>query len=106
MNTLRLCFTAAALAALATLPLTANADAGLDLAKSKNCLACHNEDQKVIGPAYKDVAAKYKGDKQAENNLVNSVLKGSIGKWGQIPMPPNAISEADAHTLVKWVLSH
>ncbi|HEX7645062.1 MAG TPA: c-type cytochrome [Burkholderiaceae bacterium] len=77
-----------------------------DLAKAKGCLACHSVDAKIVGPAYKDVAKKYAGQKDAENQLVQKVLKGTSGTWGQVPMPPNAgVTEAEAHTLVKWVLS-
>lgn len=84
----------------------AMADAGLDLAKSKNCMACHAVANKVVGPAYKDVAAKYAGQKDAEAKLVAKVMKGGSGVWGAIPMPANTqVSEAEAHTLVKWVLS-
>lgn len=82
------------------------ADAGGDLAKAKNCLACHAVDKKLVGPAYKDVAAKYKGDKTAEAKLVDKIQKGGSGVWGQIPMPPNPqVSPAEAKTLVAWVLS-
>ncbi|AEK60731.1 Cytochrome c551/c552 [Collimonas fungivorans Ter331] len=85
---------------------SALADAGLDLAKSKNCMACHAVANKVVGPAYKDVAAKYAGQKDAEDKLVAKVMKGGSGTWGAIPMPANPqVSEAEAHTLVKWVLS-
>lgn len=84
----------------------AMADAGLDLAKSKNCMACHAVANKLVGPAYKDVAAKYAGQKDAEAKLVTKVIKGGSGVWGAIPMPANTqVSEAEAHTLVKWVLS-
>jgi cytochrome c len=77
-----------------------------DLAKSKNCLACHSIANKVVGPAYKDVAAKYAGQKDAENKLVQKVLKGGSGAWGAIPMPANTqVTDAEAHTLVKWILS-
>jgi cytochrome c len=77
-----------------------------DLAKSKNCLACHSVQNKMIGPAYKDVAAKYAGQKDAEDKLVQKVLKGGSGTWGAVPMPANTqVSEAEAHTLVKWILS-
>jgi cytochrome c len=86
--------------------LTSNAAiADADLAKSKNCTACHAVDKKVVGPAYKDVAAKYAGQKDAEDKLVQKVLKGGKGVWGEIPMPPNTnVNEAEAHTLVKWIL--
>jgi cytochrome c len=77
-----------------------------DLAKAKNCLACHAVANKVVGPAYKDVAAKYAGQKDAEDKLVKKVIKGGSGAWGPIPMPANTqVSEAEAHTLVKWILS-
>ena len=82
------------------------ADAGADLAKAKDCLACHAVDKKVVGPAFKDIAAKYKGDKTAEAKLIEKVQKGGTGVWGQIPMPPNPqVSPAEAKTLVAWVLS-
>lgn len=78
----------------------------MELAKSKNCLACHAVGNKVVGPAYKDVAAKYAGQKDAEAKLVQKVLKGGAGVWGPVPMPANTqVSEAEAHTLVKWILS-
>lgn len=84
-----------------------SAMANADLAKAKNCMACHSVDNKVVGPAYKDVAKKYAGDKTAEDKLVAKVLKGGSGTWGAIPMPANPqVSEAEAHTLVKWVLSY
>jgi cytochrome c len=76
------------------------------LAKSKNCMACDSVQTKLVGPAYKDVAAKYAGQKDAEGKLVTKVLKGGSGVWGPVPMPANPqVSEAEAHTLVKWVLS-
>jgi|SRR5690606_1476398 len=91
-------------ATLATLAGGAYADA--DLAKKKNCMACHAVDKKLIGPAYKDVAAKYKSDESAIPTLVEHVRKGSVGIWGQIPMPANPqVSEAEAQTLVKWIMS-
>ena len=76
------------------------------LAKEKNCLACHAVDNKLVGPGYKEVAAKYKGDKSAEDKLAQKIMKGGSGVWGQIPMPANPqVSAAEAKTLVKWVLS-
>lgn len=75
------------------------------LAQEKACLSCHAVDKKVVGPSFKDVAAKYKGQKDAEAKLVKKVREGGVGAWGQIPMPPNTtVSEKDATTLVKWVL--
>ena len=76
------------------------------LAKSKNCLACHSVANKIVGPAFKDVAAKYKGDGGAVAALASKIIKGGSGVWGGIPMPPNATtSEAEAEILVKWILS-
>jgi cytochrome c len=85
---------------------SASAFAQADLAKSKNCMACHAIGSKLVGPAYKDVAAKYAGQKDAEDKLVAKVMKGGSGVWGPVPMPANPqVSEAEAHTLVKWVLA-
>lgn len=90
------------LSALASSSAMANAD----LAKAKNCMACHAVANKLVGPAYKDVAAKYAGQKDAEAKLVAKVLKGGSGAWGAVPMPANPqVTEAEAHTLVKWVLA-
>lgn len=83
-----------------------SAFAQADLAKAKNCMACHAVANKLVGPAYKDIAAKYAGQKDAENKLVQKVLKGGSGAWGPVPMPANPqVSEAEARSLVKWVLS-
>jgi cytochrome c len=77
-----------------------------DLAKKHNCLACHAVDKKLVGPAYKEVANKYRGDKTAEAKLIDKVKKGGVGVWGQIPMPPNsAVPDADVKKLVEWILS-
>jgi cytochrome c len=82
------------------------ANANEELAKKNACLACHMVDKKLVGPAYKDVAAKYAGQADAEAKLVKKVKEGGSGVWGQIPMPPNTnVSEADAKALVKWILS-
>jgi cytochrome c len=83
-----------------------SAMANADLAKAKNCMACHSVANKVVGPAFKDVAAKYAGQKDAEAKLVQKVMKGGSGSWGAVPMPANPqVNEAEARTLVKWVLS-
>jgi len=77
-----------------------------DLMKKNACNACHAVDKKMVGPAYKDVAAKYRGQKDMEAKLVEKVKKGGVGIWGQIPMPPNTnASDADVKTLVHWILS-
>jgi cytochrome c len=95
-----------ALAALATLAVATPALASLELAQKNACTACHAVDKKLVGPAYKDVAAKYKGDAKAQAMLEEKVKKGSVGVWGQVPMPPNAnVKDEDVKTLVKWVLS-
>jgi cytochrome c len=91
-----------AITAFSALPARAQED----LAKKHNCLACHAVDKKVVGPAYKDVANKYRGDKGAEAKLIDKVKKGGVGVWGQIPMPPNsAVPDADVKKLVEWILS-
>lgn len=86
----------------------ASADASAQaLAQKSGCLACHSVDKKVLGPAYKDVAAKYKGQKDAEAKLVEKVKKGGSGTWGPIPMPANSpqVKDEDIKTIVHWVLS-
>ena len=85
---------------------SSSAMASADLAKAKNCMACHAVQNKLVGPAFKDVAAKYAGQKDAEAKLAGKVLKGGSGAWGAVPMPANPqVSEAEAKTLVKWVLA-
>jgi cytochrome c len=94
------------LIALLVLPTLASAQDATELAKAKNCLACHSVTAKVVGPAYVDVADKYRGKKGAEDELTQKVLKGTSGTWGPVPMPPNSqVSDAEARTLVKWILS-
>lgn len=76
------------------------------LAKKNNCLACHAVDKKLVGPAFKDIAAKYKGQSDAVAKLATKVQKGGVGVWGPIPMPANpAVSAKDAEILVKWILT-
>ena len=92
----------AIIAAAACLPVMADQA----LATAKNCMACHAVDKKLVGPAYKDVAAKYAKDPKAPAMLAEKVKKGSQGVWGPVPMPPNAnVKDEDAKTLVKWILS-
>ena len=84
----------------------APARANPELAQKKNCMACHAIGQKVIGPAYKDVAAKYAGQPEAAARLAQKVMKGGSGVWGVAVMPANLqVSEAEAKQLVKWILS-
>jgi len=86
--------------------VSTGAFANAELAKAKNCLACHAVDKKLVGPAYKDVAAKYAGDKGAAARLAKKIREGGVGVWGQVPMPANPqVSEAEAKTLANWVLS-
>lgn len=86
---------------------SAYAAAGADLAQKSGCMACHSMDKKVVGPAFAEVAKKYKGNKDAEALLIKKVKDGGSGAWGPIPMPPHAgkVSDADIKTMVTWVLS-
>ena len=68
-------------------------------------MACHAIDKKLVGPAYKDVAAKYKGDKAAVATLAAKIKAGGKGNWGEVPMPPNNVTEAEAKELATWVLA-
>jgi cytochrome c len=93
-----------ALAAAATLASPAMADQAL--ATAKNCMACHAVDKKLVGPSYKDVAAKYAGQKDAVDKLAVKIVKGGSGVWGPVPMPANAqVNEAEAKKLAAWVLA-
>jgi cytochrome c len=88
------------------LSVAAPAMADQALATSKNCMACHAIDKKLVGPSYKDVAAKYAGQKDAVDKLAAKIIKGGAGVWGPVPMPANAqVNEADAKKLAAWVLS-
>ena len=89
-----------------TLSVAAPAMADLALATSKNCMACHAVDKKLVGPAYKDVAAKYAGQKDAVDKLAAKIIKGGSGVWGPVPMPANTqVNEAEAKKLAAWVLT-
>jgi len=81
------------------------ADDGEALFKSKPCSACHAVETKLVGPAFKEVAAKYSGQPDAQAKLVKSITEGSQGKWGAMPMPPNVVTMEEANTLAAWVLS-
>ena len=93
--------------AAAGMAIAGPANAQEALAKSSGCLNCHDVAAKKVGPAYKEVAAKYKGDKSAEAKLIEKVKKGGSGVWGQIPMPPNSpqVKDEDIKTIVQWILS-
>jgi cytochrome c len=85
--------------------LAGPAFASTDMAQKKNCLACHAVDKKVIGPSYKDVAAKYAGQKDATDKLAQKILKGGSGVWGAVPMPANPqVNDAEAKALAAWIL--
>ena len=85
--------------------MAGQAQADEALAKAKNCMACHAIDKKVVGPAYKDVAAKYKGDKTAVATLAAKIKTGGKGVWGEVPMPPNNVTPEEATKLATWVLA-
>ena len=85
--------------------VAAPAQADEALAKKHNCLACHQIDKKSVGPAYKDIAKKYKGQAGMDAKLAEKVKKGGQGVWGPVPMPPNAaVPDADIKKLVDWIL--
>lgn len=95
----------ACLASMLSLAAPLPAAASEAMIKEKGCTACHSIEKKGVGPAYKDVAKKYKGTKDADALLATSILKGSAGKFGPVPMPPNKVTEAEAKTLATWVLA-
>lgn len=89
-----------------TLSAAAPAMADLALAKTKNCMACHAVDKKLVGPSFKEVAAKYANQKDATDKLAAKIVKGGGGVWGPVPMPANAaVSPADAKALAAWVMT-
>jgi cytochrome c len=93
-------------AALAAAVVGAPAFASPELAQSKACVACHAVDKKLVGPSFKDIAAKYAGQKDAADKLAEKIVKGSSGVWGAVPMPANpAVSAAEAKQLAAWVLT-
>ncbi len=94
-----------AVMAAASIVMTGQVQADEALAKAKGCMACHKVDGKLVGPSYKEVSAKYKGDAKAPAMLASKVKAGGKGTWGQVPMPPNNVTEDEAKKLVAWVLS-
>ncbi|MEP6941410.1 MAG: c-type cytochrome [Betaproteobacteria bacterium] len=79
---------------------------GMTMMQKDGCAACHAVDKKIVGPSYQEVAAKYRGDKDAAAKLVQKVKNGGSGVWGQVPMPPNVqVPESDIKALVSWILS-
>jgi cytochrome c len=103
MNKRNFAIMAAVIAALSA-PWAARASD--ELAKKSGCATCHAVDKKMVGPSYKDVAAKYKNQKGAEALIAGRIKNGGSGVWGSLPMPATAgLSDADAATLAKWVLA-
>ena len=103
MNSIK---TALAAATLGVAVISQSAFADETLARNSGCLACHGVDTKILGPGFKEVAAKYKGDAAAADTLATKVKSGGSGNWGQVPMPPNAhVSDEDVATLVSWIMS-
>ena len=83
-----------------------DAAAAESLAKKRGCSTCHTADKKLVGPTYKDIAAKYRDVKGAEADLIKRVKAGGKGVWGEVPMPPNAqLKDSDIKTMVEWVLT-
>ncbi len=107
MKALLLAIAAAGSMLVAAQANAVDAKAAEALAQKSGCLACHSIEKKVLGPSYKDVAAKYKGDKTAEAKLIAKVKAGGSGVWGPIPMPAMGaqIKEADIKTVIQWILS-
>jgi cytochrome c len=92
----------AAMAALVSVPAMAN----IELAQKKACVACHSVDHKIVGPAFKDVARKYRGQKDIVPRLTEKVMRGGKGAWGEVAMPANSqVNQAEAGQLVAWILS-
>ncbi|MGA7948886.1 MAG: c-type cytochrome [Thiobacillaceae bacterium] len=86
--------------------LSGAASADLALAQKNACMSCHGVDKKIVGPAFKEIAAKYRGDKGAEARLFAKVKSGGKGVWGPVPMPPNPqVRDEDLHKILAWVLS-
>ncbi len=92
-------------AVLAAMLISPMARADMALAQKKNCMACHAMDKKLVGPSYEDVAAKYAKDKKAADMLAEKIIKGGKGNWGEIPMPPNAVTAEEAKKLAVWILA-
>jgi cytochrome c len=92
--------------ALLAASFSLHAQADQALAQSKNCMACHAVDKKLVGPSYKDIAKKYGGQKDAATMLATKIIKGGSGNWGAVPMPANSqVSDAEAAKLVSWILA-
>ena len=94
------------LLAAASLFVALPASADQALATAKNCMSCHHAERKLVGPSYKEVAARYAGQKDAVDKLAAKIIKGGSGVFGAVPMPANTqVNEADAKKLAAWVLT-
>lgn len=98
---------AAPIAAAPSVQVAAPVSKELQLAQTSKCFACHAVDRKLVGPAWRDIAAKYRGQKGVEAKLIDKVAKGGSGAWGAVPMPPNSpqVSQGDIKTLVRYILT-
>jgi cytochrome c len=108
IRTATLAIGGAALGLLSLTPPAAAATsdaAATQLLTKYNCQACHTVDKKLVGPSYKEVAAKYAGDSAAAAKLEQKIKNGGSGVWGSIPMPPNNVPDADLKTLAEWILA-
>ena len=105
MNGATFAIAATACALLSAPAVSVAADDATSLATKYNCTACHSADKKIVGPSYKEVAAKYAGDSGAAAKLQQKVKNGGSGVWGAIPMPPNNVPDADLKALVDWILA-
>ena len=107
MKTMIASLTATAVIGLGLCATSAFASTGPELTQKNGCMACHGVDKKILGPGFKEIAAKYKGNAQAATLLAKKVKDGGSGAWGPIPMPPNGgkVSDADIKTMVDYVLS-
>jgi cytochrome c len=88
--------------------LSPTAHANEDLMRRGGCIGCHEVDEKLIGPAYRDVAARYRNEPQALGRLFTKIRAGGKGNWGEVAMPPNdkdKISDEDLQKLLRWILS-
>ena len=101
----RLLTATAGIAFAAAVLMSPAAMANEALVKAKGCTACHANDKKMVGPAYKEVAKKYKGDATAPAKLAEKVVKGGQGVWGPVPMPPNKVTDDEAKKMVAYILA-
>jgi cytochrome c len=103
---MKLLFAISAACAALAVPASALAQDAAKLAQQKACLACHSVDKKVVGPSFKEIAVKYRTDKNAEAAMIKKIREGGVGAWGQVPMPPNTtVNAKEAQILAKWILS-